>query len=303
MERMEAELNVLRTAAASGFGGGLRQQRHQHQHQHQHRHTEMSASSKDSPSQQLASPAPSGGGPSCDTCVLGKDCACLSAAVGDTSPPQQQSITIPQSPEQDLETTSKDDACGLCSSGSCLCQDLGLRDSAPKTSSSPSPPSTPPQSTKRKRSKPSASSLLLPTPTAYPMEIDFTTSFTSTFSPPSSSRRDELPNGGCGFCSDGTPCVCLQNTLPPLQTDLTALVPEAHPEAIRRGGGRRPQMTDVNVVGNSVPRVGSPATIASGNGGCTGEPGIPLLILIPPRHFQTAVPVVYYPPAAYRVPY
>jgi len=138
MERMEAELNVLRTAAASGFGGGLRQQRHQHQHQHQH--SEMSASSKDSHSQQLASPAPSGGGPSCDTCVLGKDCACLSAAVGDTSPPQQQSITIPQSPEQDLETTSKDDACGLCSSGSCLCQDLGLRDSAPKTSSSPSRP-------------------------------------------------------------------------------------------------------------------------------------------------------------------
>jgi hypothetical protein len=103
------------------------------------------------------------------------------------------------------------------------------------------------------------------------MEIDFTSSFTSSLSPPT--HRDSLLSGGCGFCSDGTPCICLQNTLPPLQSDLSALTQEAHPEAIRRGGGRRPQVNDVKSFGSSIPRVGSPMTIASGNGGCTGEPG------------------------------
>jgi hypothetical protein len=259
---MEAELSILRTAAASGF---QQQQQQQQQEQQQQLLSQQGGMQfpKDSPSQQLASPAPSGGGTSCETCVIGKDCVCLSTALADNT---SQSIMIPNSPEESPET--KDDACGLCSSTSCLCQDLGLRDSAP-TQSSHSPPSTPLQGTKRKRSNPT--SPLLPTPDPYPMEIDFTNSFTSTLSP--ISRRDGLPNGGCGFCSDGTPCVCLQNTLPPLQSDLSSLIPEAHPEAIRRGGGKRPQMADVKVVGSSIPRVGSPRTIASGNGGCTGEPG------------------------------
>lgn len=285
MERMEAELNILRTAAASGF-------QEQQQQQQQSRQAGMQIS-KDSPSQQLASPAPSGGGTSCETCVIGKDCACLST-LGDNTP---QGITIPNSPEESPDP--KDDACGLCSSTSCLCQELGLRDSAP-TNPSDSPPSTPQQRTKRKRSKPA--SPLLPTPDPYPMEIDFTNSFTSTLSP--ISRRDGLPNGGCGFCSDGTPCVCLQNTLPPLQSDLSALIPEAHPEAIRRGGGKRPQMTDVKVVGSSILRVGSPMTIASGNGGCTGEPGThpcptfttiehSLLYLHLPTRFNAYSPLLY----------
>ena len=245
---MEAELNVLRTATSN-----LQQQQSRPQRQPQN-----------SPGQQLASPAPSGRGVNCDTCIVGKDCLCLSSATGETSAP---SITVPQSPIKDSPETPDAD-CGLCSSSSCLCQDLGIRDSQQLDPPSP----TSPMNLKRKRSKPPTSSTpFLPTPQSYPMEIDFTSSFTSSLSP--TTHRDSLLSGGCGFCSDGTPCICLQNTLPPLQSDLSALTQEAHPEAIRRGGGRRPQVNDVKIFGSSIPRVGSPMTIASGNGGCTGEPG------------------------------
>jgi hypothetical protein len=248
IERMEAELNVLRTATSN-----LQQQ--------QHRQSQGQVQS--SPGQQLASPAPSGGGTNCDTCVVGKDCLCLSSALGETSAP---SIAVPQSSINDSPKTP-DTHCGLCLSTSCICQDLGIRDSQ---QTEPSPP-TSPVNLKRKRSKPTSSGPLLPTPQSYPMEIDFTSSFTSSLSP--TTRRDSLLGEGCGFCSDGTPCICLQNTLPPLQSDLSALTQEAHPEAIRRGGGKRPQVNDVKIFGGSIPRVGSPMTIASGNGGCTGEPG------------------------------
>jgi hypothetical protein len=245
---MEAELNVLRTVTANGY--------------------QQKSFTHNAPTEQLASPAPSGGGAHCDTCVIGKDCACLNNVTVETT---THGINIPQTPKETIDVTN--DPCGLCSNGSCLCKDLGIRGTEPNQLD-PSTPPSPSQGMKRKRSATPPSQRLLPTPEAYPMEIDFTSSFSSILSP--TARRDGIPSGGCGFCSDSTPCVCLQNTLPPLQSDLSSIVPEAHPEAIRRGGGKRPGMTDVKVVGTAVPRVGSPQTIASGNGGCTGIPGIPL---------------------------
>src|SRR5438046_6724685 len=104
------------------------------------------------------------------------------------------------------------------------------------------------------------------------MEIDFTSSFITALP---LGRSDDLPNHGCGFSSNGAPCVCLSDILPPLQSDLSSIIPEAHPEAIRRGGGRRAAADDTKILEGLVPRVGSPMTIASRNGGCTGEPGLP----------------------------
>jgi hypothetical protein len=203
---------------------------------------------------QLASPAPSGG-VNCNTCVVGKDCICLATAVNEM---EGQNVPLPAR-QAKVERRNEADSCGLCTSGSCLCEELGIR---PSTTDESAPSSS--QGTKRKRSISPA-----PHPQQYPMEIDFTSSFSSALSP--TSTRDEIATGGCGFCSDGTPCVCLQNTLPPLLSGSAGQ--EVHPEAIRRAGGKRPIINDVKVLPSSVPRVGSPDTIASGNGGCTGEPG------------------------------
>lgn len=244
IDRMEAELNALRTAASSGF-------------QNQQQQNTME--------QQLVSPAPSGD-VNCDTCVVGKDCACLNDVVSEPSAP----ITLPYTSSESTEQASED-RCGLCSSDSCLCEDIGIR-SVPSHPPEASSPHSSTQGAKRKRPK-SLSSSLVPSLESYPMEIDFTSSFMNTVS--SSSHRDGLPNDGCGFCSNGTPCVCLPNTLPRLQSDFSSVVPEAHPEVIRRGAGRRPFVDHVKTLDGLIPRVSSPMTITSGNAGCTGEPGAP----------------------------
>jgi hypothetical protein len=222
---MEAELEVLRSAT-TGFRPGQ--------------------SSDKSRAEQLASPAPSGGGPHCDTCVVGKDCVCLSNVTAETT----ATINIARTPQ---ETTVDDEACGLCSTGSCICKDLGIRDAEPQNQQ-PSTPDSPSQGTKRKRSPTPAVQALLPTSDSYPLEIDFTSSFTNALSP--TSRREGIPVGGCGFCSDSTPCVCLQNTLPPLQSDLSSILPEVKVEKSGRS------------------RVPAPNNTASVSMGCTGEPGI-----------------------------
>jgi hypothetical protein len=254
---MEAELNVLRTAAANRFRGSQSLE---------------SVGTQVSPTQQLASPAPSGGsGVNCETCVVGKDCACFNA-INETVVVREAVPLRPRAAKVEVTTEEKEDSCGLCSSTSCICEKLGLRTSETSHEVTEPPPRSPtPSSLKRKRSHSPPTTPLLPTAQTFPMEIDFTSSFTNTLSP--ESRRQELPNGGCGFCSDGTPCVCLQNTLPPLLSNLNSIVPEAHPEAIRRGAGRRSTVDDVKIVGGAVPRVGSPMTIASGKSGCTGVPG------------------------------
>ena len=222
---MEAELNILRTATANEY-----QQPGQFAH--------------NTPSQQLASPAPSGGGPHCDTCIVGKDCACINNVTLEmnTTP----GINISETPRG---TTDVDEACGFCSTNSCICKDLGIRETEPQNQQPATPPS-PSQGMKRKRGTPPPP--LLPGPDSYPMEIDFTNSFTNILSP--ISRKEGIPSGGCGFCSESTPCVCLQNTLPPPQSDLSSILPEVKAE-------RSP-----------VSRV-FPQTTSSISIGCTGEPG------------------------------
>jgi hypothetical protein len=238
IDRMEVELNVLRTAASSGF-------------QNQKQQNTME--------EQLVSPAPSGG-VTCDNCIIGKNCACLNDVVSESS----AAITLPSTSNTCPEQAS-DDRCGMCSLESCLCEDLGIRIASSYQSKIPSPRS-PTQGTKRRRSK-SQSSPLFP---SSPMEIDFTSSFSNSL--PSSTQHGSRHNEGCGFCSNGAPCVCLPNTLPPLQSDLSIIVPET----IRRGGVRRPTVDNVKILDGLIPRIGSPVTIASANGGCTGEPGTPL---------------------------
>lgn len=207
--------------------------------------------------QQLASPAPSAE-VSCETCVLGKDCVCLNVTATEIAPPISK---------------RNEDGCGLCSEASCICEDLGIRDKStdatPATATSTPHPAIP-HGIKRKRSSYQKSSPLLPVSESFPMEIDFTTAFSNNSSP-SSNTGDGLPRGGCGFCTVGTPCVCLPNTLPPLQAFSAPITPHAHPEALRRNGGRKPRVDDMGLVGGSVPLVGSPRTI--GNGGCTRVPG------------------------------
>lgn len=210
------------------------------------------------PGTQLASPAPSAE-VTCETCVLGKDCVCINVNPAETSP---------------VRSAEREARCGLCSDGSCICEDLGLRDKEVVDTSTSTAPQSPPQGIKRKRSSSSKSPPLLSPSESFPMEIDFTTAFMSN-SLPSSSMGGGVPRGGCGFCSEGTPCVCLPNTLPPLQVDSVPITPRAHPEALRRNGGQRPKVIDVSLSDGLVPAVGSPRTIASGNGRCTGVPGIP----------------------------
>jgi hypothetical protein len=154
---------------------------------------------------QLASPAPSA---HCDA----KDCACALRTGAET-------VSMIEGP-----------ACGFCSAEQCLCKDIGIRETNP-TKEEPPTPGSPPQGTKRKRVK-------TPVEQNHPMEIDFTTSFTGSLSP---TGRREIPSGGCGFCSESTPCVCLQNPLLPQQ-----------PDYILRETRAKPRSTD-----------------------CTGEPGSP----------------------------
>jgi hypothetical protein len=204
---MEAEINALRAAAQNGFHT-------------QHRHSPH----QNNNSNQLASPAPSsgGGGGNCETCVIGKDCTCLNQV----QEPEPQRVPLQQSTDNDK--------CGLCTSTEpCLCEDLGIKNKSREASvSSPLP-----HSTKRKRSKsPVSNPPLLPTPQSLPMEIDFTSAF-SSMSPVS--QRESLPSNGCGFCSEGTPCVC---ALPPGSDD-------------------------------SVPLTRLPNPTSSRISGCTGEPG------------------------------
>ena len=155
--------------------------------------------SKRSPGQQLASPAPSAG-VNCETCIVGKDCTCIND-VG------AMNVSTLQSGNE-TRTDDNDESCGLCSStsGSCLCEELGIRNRSDKTMATSTT-----QIAKRKRS----GSLVPVNTPLFPMEIDFTAAF-------SGARRDELPNGGCGFCADSSTCICVANTLPPIKSDIPA---------------------------------------------------------------------------------
>src|SRR5436190_8759403 len=124
IDRMEAELYLLRKAVTSGFQNQQQQQK--------------------TVEQQLASPAPSGG-VNCETCVVGKDCACLNNVVPETPAP----ILLPPISSESQEPASED-RCGLCSSTSCLCEDLGIRNSSLHLSDTSSADSAT-QGTKRKR--------------------------------------------------------------------------------------------------------------------------------------------------------
>jgi len=246
LNRIEAELIAIRTAATNGIKG---------------QQTEYQLQS--SLDEQLASPAPSGG-VTCDSCTFGNDCACLNSVVAE---PTAQLTRIPETAEDSPEDTA-DEKCGLCSSGSCLCEDLGIRSTRQKESTSSSQTS-PTQGIKRKRSGTPPSAPVNPAPVSYPMEIDFTSAFSKA---PVNYQSNSLPSDSCGFCSPGTPCVCLPNTRSPIQSEPSP-ISEARPEGLRRNGGRRPQINNVKIPGGVVPRVGSPITIATGDDGCTGEPG------------------------------
>ena len=218
-----------------------------------------------SPREQLASPAPSIG-ITCETCSFGKDCACLNSVVPE---PTAQSVQMSETTNDNTEDLM-DEKCGLCSSNSCLCEDLGIRSSRQVQPISP-PNTSPTHGVKRKRAGTPPSQPVEPAPESYPMEIDFTSAFSSAAR---NTQNNVLPSESCGFCAPGTPCVCLPNTLPPIQTEPSSIVPEAHPGSLHPSGGRTHQVNDVKIPFGPVPRVGSPMTIASGNGGCTGEPGI-----------------------------
>src|SRR5437762_1915089 len=124
IDRMEAELNVLRKAVSPGF---------QNQQQQQQNTVE----------QQLASPAPSSG-VNCESCVVGKDCACLNNVIPETPAP-----ILPPPLSSESQEPASEDRCGLCSSTSCLCEDLGIRNGSSHPSETSSADS-PTQGTKRK---------------------------------------------------------------------------------------------------------------------------------------------------------
>jgi len=247
LERVESELSMLRKTVLNG------------------------PLQKDTRGQQLASPAPSGE-VTCETCVLGKDCACLSSIVADDVPTMTGSSIQSNQVVNNLSSADgEDETCGLCSATSCLCSDLGIRKvpSTHRTTSVDIPLRQ--VNNKRKRLKaPIISESSTLSQDSFPMEMDFTSSFTNAIS---ASQHNGFPSDGCGFCSNGTPCVCRENKLPPLRSNVSGAIREAPPEASHRAGGLRPQASDVAIAGGPVAQLVSSATIASGKGGCTVEPG------------------------------
>lgn len=195
--------------------------------------------------------------------MIGMDCTCLNSVISEPVVP-----TIPVSEQLGIvPEQGKDDLCGLCSSTSCLCQDLGLRPTPLHIPESIISSDSSTQGTKRKLSKQPATMVQPSATESFPMEIDFTSVFASV------SQRDDVPVGGCGFCSDSTPCVCRTNTLPPLLSDSSSIIHKDHPKVVRRNSGKRPQIEDIRTLTCPGPLVDSFMTIASGNSGCTGEPG------------------------------
>lgn len=214
--------------------------------------------------------------------------------------------------EAPKETSNyEDDDCGVCTKEDCICESLGIREPKPKpsTSSSSAPVETNGAVQLKRRQATQGRNLnpfkkLKKTDEA---EVDFTAEFAKPKPPKpvqqvqqvqhvqhvqhiqpvvaqhSHEPQQVLSNSGtpvdkCGFCSDGTPCLCAEaaadeasnmaelqdNTLPPL-------VMSPHPST--------PTLTPLSHSGSSVklPSLQSgllgPAEISTPKSGCTGNPG------------------------------
>ena len=245
LDRMEAEIAALRAAIADPSFGTLS------------RPVRRDIEFRGGEGTQLASPAASAE-VNCETCVVGKDCACINVAdaaeIGPTG-----------------STEIREERCGLCSKDSCICEDLGIRERSSSRSGTMPAESSPPHGTKRKRSR--RSSPLLPTSEPFPNEIDFTTAFLNNSLPSSNiGAGSDVSTAGCGFCNEATLCVCWPNTLPPLQADSVAITPRSQSEALRRNGEHK-QKVDVGLSGDPAQVVRSPRAIARVNGECIGVPG------------------------------
>ena len=245
LDRMEAEIAALRAAiAAPSF----------------HTHPRPVGRDSEFPGgegTQLASPAASAE-VNCETCVVGKDCACINIADATEIGPTRT-------------TTIREEGCGLCSEDSCICEDLGIRERSSSGYGTMAAESSAPHGTKRKRSR--TLSPLLPASEPFPNEIDFTTAFLNHSLPSSNTGAgNDVSTDGCGFCNEATLCVCWPNTLPPLQADSVAITPRPQPEALRRNGGHKPRV-DVGLSGDPGQVVRSPRAIARETGECTGVPG------------------------------
>ena len=154
-------------------------------------------------------------------------------------------------------TGNSDDSCNVCVEDDCICEAVGLKKVSTKTSK---------------------------TNNGEPMEIDFTARYgrhannqsTTTEQPthdqsthnqsthnPNHSRRNNHDGhhvssaDRCGFCSDGTPCVCEEmqdNTLPPLS------FPSPSPNDLKIST-LQPDITDINT------------PLLASNSSCSGNPG------------------------------
>lgn len=213
-------------------------------------------------------------------------------------------------PEPMLSSASNGDGCGICVKDDCICEQVGLRDRRPSSSSATSSSlnrvSTPPPSTgsggndyamrrdsvdsaglsplshplKRKFEEPArvatpppppapaAATAAAPAPERRTSETEI--DFTAMFARPSKSARKEsplkmvsVPRDRCGFCADGTPCMCAENdafsednTLPPL-----ILSPDLNKK------GPKDKLPTL------LPSVESAAAAGPPEGECSGDPG------------------------------
>ena len=239
-------------------------------------------------------------------------------------------LPVPEPKLSDNDTTKKDNEyeeeedCGVCTKEDCICESLGIREPSKnrKASQSSTISATPEASSSvvpLKRRRKSVSRNLNPfkklkKSNTEDMEMDFT----KEFSKPAPAKQKEAPQlqidtvshmsnpatpvDRCGFCSDGTPCLCAEtaaqeasnmaelqdNTLPPL-----VLASSSHPST-PLSTSRSNSLHNINGTLNSVklpslqsaeyrslasPISGTPTeqqATSSGSrsgGGCTGNPG------------------------------
>lgn len=196
----------------------------------------------------------------------------------------------------------EDDDCGVCTKEDCICESLGIREPKPKPSSSSSTaPVEANGAVQLKRRQATQGRNLNPfkkLKKADEAEVDFTAEFTKPkppklvhqvqqVQPVVTHHTDEpqqvLSNSGtpvdkCGFCSDGTPCLCAEaaadeasnmaelqdNTLPPLVMSPYPSTPTRTPLSHSGSAVKLPSLQS-GLLG--------PVEVSTPKSGCTGNPG------------------------------
>lgn len=191
----------------------------------------------------------------------------------------------------DVKTSNEDD-CGVCAKDDCICETLGIKELKHQQVSARPQFHIPEYTSEAVPLKRQRSGVTKMNPfkklknLKESTEIDFTASFSKVLSPPtkrqSTSYSKVSPIDRCGFCADGTPCLCIDSfniqdsfkTLAPLNIYHTS-----SPNTSRRTS-RLPSLTSVEYQG-----LGSPISIVpvdqqymgssidKTNGECTGNPG------------------------------